>query len=78
MNRYLARGLLALAALSLLALVWWGWHKGGMALMQLGMSVCWALPCKFEDCLAGEKSHACTLVDGAGAGPACQRIELGC
>ncbi|WP_410953560.1 hypothetical protein [Pseudomonas sp. S1(2024)] len=40
MNRYMARGLLALAALSLLALVWWGWHKGGMALMQLGMSVC--------------------------------------
>lgn len=40
MNRYLARGLLALTALSLLALVWWGWQKGGMALMQLGMSVC--------------------------------------
>lgn len=40
MNRYLARGLLAVAALLLLALVWWGWRKGGMALMQLGMSVC--------------------------------------
>ncbi|MCK1978420.1 hypothetical protein LNK15_15400, partial [Jeotgalicoccus huakuii] len=40
MNRYVARGLLAVAALLLLALVWWGWHKGGMALMQLGMSVC--------------------------------------
>ena len=39
MNRYLIRGLLAIAAL-LLALVWWGWHQGGMALMQLGMSVC--------------------------------------
>jgi len=40
MNRYLARVLLAFGALVLLALAWWGWHKGGMALMQLGMSVC--------------------------------------
>ena len=40
MNRYRARGLLAFGALVLLALAWWGWHKGGMALMQLGMSVC--------------------------------------
>ncbi|MDP9522256.1 hypothetical protein [Pseudomonas putida] len=40
MKRYLARGLLALGALVLLVLAWWGWHKGGIALMQLGMSVC--------------------------------------
>ena len=40
MNRYLVRGLLAVGMLLLLALVWWGWHQGGMALMQLGMSVC--------------------------------------
>lgn len=40
MNRQLARGLLAMAALLVLALVWWGWHKGGLALMQLGMSLC--------------------------------------
>ncbi|MEN5238113.1 MULTISPECIES: hypothetical protein [Pseudomonas] len=40
MNRQLARSLLALAGLLLLALVWWGWHKGGLALMQLGMSLC--------------------------------------
>ncbi|WP_264081719.1 hypothetical protein [Pseudomonas oryzicola] len=40
MNRYLARGLLAVVGLLLLALVWWGWHEGGMALLQLGMSVC--------------------------------------
>ncbi|WP_256573317.1 MULTISPECIES: hypothetical protein [unclassified Pseudomonas] len=40
MNRNLARGLLVVVALLLLALAWWGWHKGGMALMQLGMSVC--------------------------------------
>ena len=24
----------------LLALVWWGWQRGGLALMQLGMGVC--------------------------------------
>lgn len=24
----------------LLAGVWWGWHQGGLALMQLGMGVC--------------------------------------
>jgi hypothetical protein len=30
---------LAVGAL-LLALVWWGWHQGGLALMQLGMSIC--------------------------------------
>ncbi|WP_269803316.1 hypothetical protein [Pseudomonas sp. NMI542_15] len=43
MKRYLGRGLLAFGALALLALLvlaWWGWHRGGMALMQLGMSVC--------------------------------------
>lgn len=27
-------------ALMLLALVWWGWQQGGLALMQLGMGVC--------------------------------------
>ncbi|AGN78165.1 MULTISPECIES: hypothetical protein [Pseudomonas] len=40
MKRYLGRGLLAFGALALLVLAWWGWHRGGMALMQLGMSVC--------------------------------------
>ena len=24
----------------LLALIWWGWHQGGLALMQLGMGAC--------------------------------------
>ena len=24
----------------LLALSWWGWQRGGLALMQLGMSAC--------------------------------------
>ncbi|MFI7857824.1 hypothetical protein ACIF8Z_12615 [Pseudomonas promysalinigenes] len=40
MNRLLARGLLLAALALLLALVWWGWQRGGLALMQLGMSVC--------------------------------------
>jgi hypothetical protein len=30
---------LALAA-ALLALAWWGWQHGGLALLQLGMSLC--------------------------------------
>jgi len=30
---------LILAAL-LLGLAWWGWQRGGLALMQLGMGVC--------------------------------------
>ena len=37
----MTRRLLALVlALLLLALVWWGWQQGGLALMQLGMGVC--------------------------------------
>ncbi|MDD2151024.1 MULTISPECIES: hypothetical protein [Pseudomonas] len=40
MNRHLARGLLLAALALLLALVWWGWQRGGLALMQLGMNVC--------------------------------------
>lgn len=32
--------LLALAVVLLLALAWWGWHQGGLALLQLGMSLC--------------------------------------
>lgn len=39
MSRYLACGLLVLVA-ALMVLAWWGWHRGGMALMQLGMGVC--------------------------------------
>ncbi|WP_286915322.1 MULTISPECIES: hypothetical protein [unclassified Pseudomonas] len=40
MNRHLARGLLLVAAALVVAVVWWGWHRGGLALMQLGMGVC--------------------------------------
>lgn len=29
-----------LVAVLLLTLAWWGWHQGGLALMQLGMGVC--------------------------------------
>lgn len=28
------------ASALLLALAWWGWHQGGLALMQLGMGAC--------------------------------------
>ena len=28
------------AGLVLLLLAWWGWKQGGLALMQLGMSIC--------------------------------------
>nr|WP_319528668.1 hypothetical protein [Pseudomonas laurentiana] len=32
---------LALAGgLLVLGLAWWGWHRGGLALMQLGMGAC--------------------------------------
>ncbi|MFI8373298.1 hypothetical protein ACIGCH_04235 [Pseudomonas helleri] len=35
---------IGLAAVSagfiLLALAWWGWHQGGLALMQLGLGTC--------------------------------------
>lgn len=32
----------AIGAVALLALaaVFWGWHQGGLAIMQLGMSLC--------------------------------------
>lgn len=34
------RGLIAAAGLLLVLLAWWGWQRGGLALMQLGMSIC--------------------------------------
>lgn len=34
------RFLLPAAAVVLLLLAWWGWQHGGLALMQLGMSIC--------------------------------------
>lgn len=40
MNRLWPRLLITAFGAALLALVWWGWHQGGLALMQLGMSIC--------------------------------------
>lgn len=35
-----ARGLVITSGLILIVLAWWGWQRGGLALMQLGMSIC--------------------------------------
>ncbi|WP_426783850.1 hypothetical protein [Pseudomonas atacamensis] len=40
MNRICTRFVVVALAAALLALVWWGWQRGGLALMQLGMSIC--------------------------------------
>lgn len=34
------RGVILAAVLVLMLLAWWGWQNGGLALMQLGMSIC--------------------------------------
>lgn len=34
------RGVILIAGLVLMLLAWWGWQHGGLALMQLGMSIC--------------------------------------
>ncbi|WP_255261977.1 MULTISPECIES: hypothetical protein [unclassified Pseudomonas] len=40
MNGYWPRMLAIAVGAALLALVWWGWHQGGLALMQLGLGAC--------------------------------------
>jgi hypothetical protein len=40
MSRLWPRLAITALGVALLALVWWGWHQGGLALMQLGMSIC--------------------------------------
>lgn len=40
MNRIRTRVVVVALAAALLALVWWGWQRSGLALMQLGMSIC--------------------------------------
>lgn len=40
MSRRLGQGLAALLLVALLALAWWGWRHGGLALLQLNMSLC--------------------------------------
>ena len=38
--RVAVRLMVMAAGLLLLLLAWWGWHQGGLALMQLGMAIC--------------------------------------
>jgi hypothetical protein len=40
MSRLWPRVVFFSACAVLLALAWWGWHQGGLALMQLGMGAC--------------------------------------
>lgn len=41
MNRLRSLQLAVVAVLlALLGLAWWGWQQGGLALLQLNMSVC--------------------------------------
>ena len=40
MSRLWPRIVISALGAALLALVWWGWRQGGLALMQLGMSIC--------------------------------------
>ncbi len=35
-----ARLMLLAGGMVLLLLAWWGWQRGGLALMQLGMAIC--------------------------------------
>ncbi len=34
------RGVILAVGGGLMLLAWWGWQHGGLALMQLGMSIC--------------------------------------
>ncbi|WAI52613.1 hypothetical protein [Pseudomonas triclosanedens] len=40
MKRSLMIALLLVLLLALAGLAWWGWQRGGLALMQLGMGSC--------------------------------------
>lgn len=40
MNSLWPRIILLAGTALLLALAWWGWQQGGLALMQLGMGAC--------------------------------------
>ncbi|WP_296285428.1 hypothetical protein [Pseudomonas sp.] len=40
MKRSVVLGLLLGLGLALVGLAWWGWQRGGLALMQLGMGSC--------------------------------------
>lgn len=38
--RRIVRLAVALLLAALLALAWWGWQRGGLALLQLGVGIC--------------------------------------
>ena len=40
MSRCRFRLIVAALAALLLGLAWWGWQRGGLALMQLGIGIC--------------------------------------
>lgn len=40
MSVTMAKALAIAAGLVVVILAWWGWQHGGLALMQLGMSIC--------------------------------------
>jgi hypothetical protein len=40
MNSLWLRLVIVAVCALLLAVAWWGWHQGGLALMQLGMGAC--------------------------------------
>ncbi|WP_256679648.1 hypothetical protein [Pseudomonas sp. PB120] len=40
MNSLWPRIAVVAVCILLLALAWWGWQRGGLALMQLGMGAC--------------------------------------
>ncbi|WLG52517.1 MULTISPECIES: hypothetical protein [Pseudomonas] len=40
MNSFWPRMAAFAVGVLLLALAWWGWHQGGLGLMQLGMGTC--------------------------------------
>jgi hypothetical protein len=39
-NHTAVTALALLGVALLLALAWWGWSRGGLALLQMGMSLC--------------------------------------
>lgn len=38
-SRWLLAGV-TIVAVIVLALAWWGWRQGGLALLQLGLGIC--------------------------------------
>ncbi|WP_256667466.1 MULTISPECIES: hypothetical protein [unclassified Pseudomonas] len=40
MKAWIFYGVGLVVGILLLLLAWWGWHRGGLAVMQLGMGAC--------------------------------------